>query len=213
LSRAVVEARRPDNGHKWQEGDPCPMRGEETGNGGADAIDQKHRDLPLRGEGQPVRRPQHGLGRRGHNGGQRAREHDGRDPGPTNQPRRNALDSHSRRGDDDETIEPDASDRPTDELPCKAEGSKKASFERKEPTDRARHGKLIEPKINARRSRRRAGQKAGKREKGREAAITSPCPSARPSNAVLPVIADGNTSPRLKKASASMLPDEKPSKR
>ena len=51
----------------------------------------------------------------------------------------------------------------------------------------------------------------GKAMKGREAAITSPCPSARPSNAVLPVIADGNTSPRLKKASASMLPDAKPS--
>jgi hypothetical protein len=28
---------------------------------------------------------------------------------------------------------------------------------------------------------------------------------------VLPVIADGNTSPRLKKASASMLPDARPS--
>src|ERR1700730_2658738 len=47
--------------------------------------------------------------------------------------------------------------------------------------------------------------------KGREAAITCPCPSARPSKAVLPVIADGKTSPRLKKPNASMLPDAKPS--
>jgi hypothetical protein len=41
--------------------------------------------------------------------------------------------------------------------------------------------------------------------------LWQPCPSASQSNAVLPVIADGNTWPRLKKASASMLPDEKPS--
>jgi hypothetical protein len=118
--------------------------------------------------------PQQGLGRRGHDGGERAREHDGRDPGPTDQTRRNALDPHSRRGEDDETIELDAGDRPVEELPCQGEGGEEASFERKKPTDRARRG-------------------------------------ARPSKAVLPVIADGNTSPRLKKASASMLPDAKPS--
>jgi hypothetical protein len=33
-----VEAGRPDHGHKWQEGDRRPMRGEETANSGADAI-------------------------------------------------------------------------------------------------------------------------------------------------------------------------------
>jgi hypothetical protein len=125
------------------------MRGEETANSGANAIDQKHPDLPLRGEGQPVRRPQQGLDRRGHDGGQRAREHDGRDSGPTDQPRRNALDPHSRRGADDETIETDAGDRQVDELPCQGEGSEKASFEHKKPTDRARRGKLMEPKVNA----------------------------------------------------------------
>jgi hypothetical protein len=52
LSGAPVEARRPDHGHKWQEGDHRPMRGQQTANAGADAIDQKHPDLPLRGEGQ-----------------------------------------------------------------------------------------------------------------------------------------------------------------
>src|SRR3984893_10731959 len=147
----------PDHGHKWQEGDRRPMRGEQTANGGADAIDQKHPDLPLRGEGQTARRPQHGLGRRGHDGSQRAREHDGRDSGSTNQPRRNALDPHSRRGDDDKTIETDSGDRLVDELPCQGEGGEKASFERKKPTHRARYGKLLEPEINARRSRSRAG--------------------------------------------------------
>jgi hypothetical protein len=49
-----------------------------------------------------------------------------------------------------------------DELPCLGEGSEKASFEHKKPTDRARRGKLVEPKINARCSRGRASQKAGK---------------------------------------------------
>ena len=39
------------------------MRGEQTANSGANAIDQKHPDLPLRGKGQRVRRPQQGLGR------------------------------------------------------------------------------------------------------------------------------------------------------
>jgi len=64
----------------------------------------------------------------------------------------------------------------SDELPCKAEGGKKASFERKEPTDRARHGKLIEPKINARRSRSRASQKAGKRDEGTRGSDHIPLP-------------------------------------
>ena len=40
-------------------------------------------------------------------------------------------------------------DRQVDELPCRGEGSEKASFEHKKPTDRARRGKLMEPKINA----------------------------------------------------------------
>ena len=107
----------------------APCEAQKTGDGGADAIDQKHPDLPLRGEGQLVRRPQRRPGRRGHDGGQRAREHDGRDPGPARQPRRDALDPHSRRSDDDETIEPYVGDRPVDELPCQGEGGEKASFE------------------------------------------------------------------------------------
>jgi hypothetical protein len=37
----------------------APMRGEQTAYSGANAVDQKHRDLPLRGEGQRVRRPQY----------------------------------------------------------------------------------------------------------------------------------------------------------
>src|SRR5208283_613598 len=65
---------------------------------------------------------------------------------------------------------------PSDELPCKAEGGKKASFERKEPTDRARHGKLIEPEINARRSRSRASQKAGNRDEGTRGSDHIPLP-------------------------------------
>ena len=206
-----MEARRPDNGHKWQEGYPRPLRGEKTGNGGADAIDQKHPDLPLRGEGQSVRRPQHGIGRRGHDGRQRAGEHDGRDPGPTDQSRRNALDAHSGRGDDDETIETDAGDRPVEELPRQGEDGEKASFERKKPTDRAWRGNLSSQRSMLAAATAAPARKPANATKGREAAITSACPSARPSNAVLPVIADGNTSPRLKKANASMLPDAKPS--
>jgi hypothetical protein len=40
-------------------------------------------------------------------------------------------------------------DRQVDELPCQGEGSEKASFAHKKPTDRARRGKLMEPKINS----------------------------------------------------------------
>jgi hypothetical protein len=54
-------------------GDTRPMRGEQTTNCGADTIDQKHPDLPLRGEGQPVRRPQHRINRRGRHGLDHAR--------------------------------------------------------------------------------------------------------------------------------------------
>jgi hypothetical protein len=44
----------PRHSHKRQEGNRRPMRGEQTTNCGADTIDQKHPDLPLRGDSSPA---------------------------------------------------------------------------------------------------------------------------------------------------------------